>query len=177
MRFWAFWTLGILAVACVACLGAALPGLSDHLNQLLIIIAAAESVAVPVFLVTTGLIRLPGSFWSFATRQLAGFATATFVLLVLLGAYSRKGTLLTPDYTIWQLAKSLGPLLAQGVRCLVSGATLGAGTGAAGVLVYVLGWIVFVMVAGVEVSLIADRASEELAKVEARDKLCRPPSE
>lgn len=134
-------------------------------------------MAVPLFLATTGFIRLSRSFRLFAGRQLAGFATVTLVLLIFLGAYGRRKSLFTSNSSVWQLTKSFAPLLVQGVKSLISGEALGADAKTADVLVYAVGWVVFVMVAGVEVSLIADRASEELAKVEARDKLCKPPSE
>jgi hypothetical protein len=140
-------------------------GVSGHADWLLAIVSIAGIVAVPLFLVTTGFIRMPRSFWLFAVRQLAGFATATLVLLIFLGAYGRRESLFTSNSSVWQLAKSFAPLLVQGVKSLISGEALGADAKTADVLVYAVGWIVFVVIAGVEVSLIADRASEEMTQI------------
>jgi hypothetical protein len=166
-RLSVLWVLG-LGIAIGAVYLRAIPlGVSGHLDWFLAIVAIAEIVAVPLFLVTTGFIRLPRSFWLFTGRQLVGFATATSVLLIFLGAYGRKENMFTPHSSLWELANSFGPLIVQGVKNLVSGETLGAGAKTADVLVYMVGWIVFVLIAGVEVSLIADRASEEMARIQS----------
>lgn len=141
-------------------------GAGGRLDWFLAIIPVSGIVAIPLFLLVTGFISLSRSFWSFTIRQLTGFATATLVLLIFLGAYSRRETLFTARSSVWQLTKSFGPLLAQGVKSLLSGENLGAGAGTADVLAYVLGWVVFVLIAGVEVSLVADRASQELTRLE-----------
>ena len=152
-------------------------GVSGRLDWFLAIIPVSGIVAVPLFLVATGFISLPRSFWSFTIRQLAGFVTATLVLLIFLGAYGRRENLFTPHSSVWELTKSFGPLLVQGVKNLLSGETLGAGAGTADVLAYMLGWIVFVLIAGVEVSIVANRASEEMAKIESdRRRMRRPPA-
>jgi hypothetical protein len=160
-------TLGLGIAIGTVCLKVIPLGVSGHLDWFLAIITIAGIAAVPLFLVTTGFIRLPRSFWLFTGRQLVGFATATSVLLVFLGAYGRKEDLFTPHSSLWELAKSFGPLVVQGVKNLVSGETLGTGAKTADVLVYMVGWIVFVLIAGVEVSLIADRASEEMAQIQS----------
>lgn len=166
-RLSVLWALGLGIAIGTVFLKVIPPGVSGHADWFLAIVSIAGIVAVPLFLVTTGFIRLPRSFWLFTGRQFAGFATATSVLLIFLGAYGRKENLFTPHSSLWELANSFGPLIVQGVKNLVSGETLGTGAKTADVLVYMVGWIVFVLIAGVEVSLIADRASEEMAQIQS----------
>lgn len=166
-RLSVLWALGLGIAIGTVFLKVIPPGVSGHADWFLAIVSIAGIVAVPVFLVTTGLIRLSGAFCLFAIRQTAGFVTATSVLLVFLGAYGREKELFTPHSSVWQLARSCGPLLVQGIKNLVSGEALGADANAADVLVYAVGWVVFVVIAGVEVSLIADRASEEMAQIQS----------
>lgn len=143
-------------------------GANGHLDWFLATVSVAAMVSIPVFLVVTDMIRLSGTFYAFAIRQVAGFATATCVLLVFLGAYGRHEELFTPQSSVWHVVTSCGLLLVQGIRNLASGGVLEANADATDVLVYAVGWIVFVAIAGIEVSLIADRASEELAEIESR---------
>lgn len=162
--------VGMLSVAVVisaACLQAIPAGVSGRSEWFWTTISLAGIVAVPLFLVVTGFTRLPRSFWSFAGQQLAGFATAASVLLVFLGAYGRQQELFSTHSTIWQLAKSLGPLLVQGAKDLASGDRIAPGAKATDVVEYMIGWIVFVLAAGVEVSLIAERASRDLVQVQS----------
>jgi hypothetical protein len=163
--------VGMLSVAVVisaACLQAIPAGVSGRSEWFWTTISLAGIVAVPLFLVVTGFTRLPRSFWSFAGQQLAGFVTAASVLLVFLGAYGRQQELFSTHSTIWQLAKSLGLLLVQGAKDLASGDRIAPGAKATDVVEYVIGWIVFVLIAGVEVSIISNRASEELARIESK---------
>lgn len=166
-RFSVVWTLSIAVVIGAACLLVIPPGVSGRLDWFWTTISLAGIVAVPFFLVITGLIRLPRSFWLFAGQQLAGFVVAASVLLVFLGAYGRKQDFFLTHSSIWQLAKSFGPLLVQGAKDLASGERIGLGANTADVVEYVIGWIVFVLIAGIEVSIISNRASEEIAMVES----------
>ena len=166
-RFSVVWTLSIAVVIGAACLLVIPPGVSGRLDWFWTTISLAGIVAVPFFLVITGLIRLPRSFWLFAGQQLAGFVVAASVLLVFLGAYGRKQDFFLTHSSIWQLAKSFGPLLVQGAKDLATGERIGLGANTADVVEYVIGWIVFVLIAGIEVSIISNRASEEIAMVES----------
>jgi hypothetical protein len=166
-RFFVYFVLLLpLGVFSIGVLPAIPLGANGRADWFLLTITTSGILAVPLFLVTTGFIRLPRRFWWFTVRQLAGFATATAVLLVFLGAYSREVALFTPYSTFWQVFRSFGQLLVQGVRCLMSGASPGADATTADVLVYMTGWIVFALIAGVEVSIVAERASKEMDEIE-----------
>jgi len=173
-RFSVVWTLSIAVVIGTVCLRVIPPGVSGRLDWFWTTISLAGIVAVPFFLVITGLIRLPRSFWLFASQQFAGFVAAASVLLVFLGAYGRKQDFFSTHSTIWQLTKSFGLLLVQGAKDLASGERIALGAKTTDVVEYVIGWIVFVLIAGVEVSIISNRASEELMRIEGSGHLHRP---
>lgn len=165
-RIWVCFLLLLAAVIAAAFLRTIPSGVSGHVDWLLATIATAGIMAVPFFLVITGFIRLPWTFWWFAARQITGFAVTTFVLLIFLGAYGRREALFTIHANTPELVRSFGPLLAQGIESLKSGTMIGANAKTADMVEYVLGWTVFVLIAGVEVSIIANRVSEDMARLE-----------